>query len=247
MTLELSPLQLPSLIFDFVPPWLGPSLIFLGVEVILVGAIQKSLPETSTLWTRLSKQESLMVTGSFALGILFSASAVLQQFSLVGTYAAMLFGLGRLIEGAAAVRFFKRVLLVARGQGHQGGMERWAKRLLVVFFAFVIAGWLVVRILTRGPIYGTVEKSIRLVWTGLTLFVAVYGIAPKLRFAEDVLNNRLKMGFVFCVGGASIYNFGTVMDVGVFLIGLLAYSVGFWVAVLALVRSESHREEPLLS
>lgn len=247
MTLEPSPLQLSSLIFDFVPPWLGPSVVFLGVEVILVGAIQKALPETSALWTRLSGRESLLVTGSFSLGILLSASAILQQYSLVGVYAAMLFGLGRLIEGAAAVRFYKQILLIAQRRGNRRGFGDRAKRLLVIFFAFVVAGWLVVRIVTRGPIYGTVEKSIRLVWTGLTLFIAVYGIAPKLRFAEDILNNRLKIGFVLCVGGASIYNFGTVMEISVFLGGLFAYSVGFWVAVLALVRSETHREEPLLA
>jgi hypothetical protein len=55
----------------------------------------------------------------------------------------------------------------------------------------------------------------------------------------------MKFGFILCVGGAEIFNMAVVLDYISFISGAIAYSLGFWLAFILLVKSERHRREPL--
>lgn len=234
-----------SALFDFVPDWLGPAIVFFGVQLILLGAMQKSLSEAFPFWSQLNGRESTVVITGLALGFLFVASSVLQRYNAVRFYAILLFCLGRIIEGAASVRFYKKILHLIRYEEFQGDTRQRLKRYLVLFFVLIVSGWAVIRILEDGPFYGSTIDSIKLVWTLLTLFIATFGISYKLRFADDVFNRGMKFGFILCVGGAEIFNMTVLLDYLSFVSGTIAYSLGFWSAFILLVKSERHRREPL--
>lgn len=153
----------------------------------------------------------MAITG-LALGVLFVASSILQRYNTVRFYAILLFSLGRIIEDAASVRFYKKVLHLIRHEEFQGDTRQRLKRYLVLFFVLIVSGWAVIRILEDGPFYGSIIDSIKLVWTLLAFFIVTFGIWYKLRFADNVFNRNMKFGFMLCVGGAEIFNMVILLD-----------------------------------
>lgn len=235
------PLQL-SVIFDFIPKWAGPTAIFLGVELLLLGAVQQALPRTFAFWTRLNSREELVVTGGFALGMLFCASAVLRRFESLWAYATLLFCLGQLISGGAAVRLYKKLIYISRERRFPGNIHNKVKKVLLRFGVLLIAGWLVFLYLSGTEIYG--GKSLQFIWTFVVFSMAILGITFKLKYADAQLNKSLKTGFVLCIGGASIFNIQpALLDIFSTLLGSIIYMIGFGIAAVLLIRSESIRQQ----
>ena len=239
--IDLSRLLLQATVFfDFVPDWAGPTAIFFGVEVLLLGAVQQALPRTFAFWTRLNAREELVVIGGFALGILFSASAVLRHFDGLWAYATLLFCLGQLISGAAAVRLYKKILYITRERRLHGSLGDKAKKALLRLSVLLIAGWMLFIYISGTDIYG--GESLQFIWTFVIFSMATLGITFKLSYADAHLNRLLKVGFVLCVGGASIFNIQpALLDIASIILGSVAYMVGFWIAAILLVKSETIR------
>lgn len=237
---SLSTLQL-SFIFDFVPEWAGPTAIFFGIELLLLGAVQQALPRTFVFWTRLNSREELVVTGGFAIGLLFTTSAVLRYFNALWAYATLLFCLGQLISGAATVRLFKKIIYISREQQLPGNLHDKVKRMLFRVSVILIAGWLVFLYLSETRVYG--NKSLQFIWTFVIFSMAVLGITFKLNYADAQFNRYLKTGFILCIGGASIFNIQPVLlDIVSMILGSVVYMIGFWIAAIFLIRAEAIRQ-----
>jgi len=230
-----------SVVFDFVPRWAGPTAIFFGVELLLLGAVRQALPRTFAFWTRLNSREEVVVTGGFALGILFSASAVLRHFDGLWAYATLLFCLGQLISGAAAVRLYKKLIYISREHSFPGNLHDKVKKILLWLSVILIAGWLLFLYLSGTEIYG--GEGLQFIWTFVVFSMAVLGITFKLRYADAQLNKYLKAGFVLCIGGASIFNIRPgILDIFSIILGSIAYMIGFWIAAVLLIKSEAIRQ-----
>jgi hypothetical protein len=228
-----------DLFLDPFPRLTGAVLVFFGLELVLAGAFQRVLSEAGLLGS-LTPRERFVGVGGLAVGLLFAASGALRTLDLLGGYVVVLFCLGRVIQGAATVRFYRRVVDFLRGRGTGGGLRGRIRHGLVILFVAFLAVWLAFRVLTRGPIVGNTVQSLRLVWTGFVVLTGALGIARKLRHADDELNRGLKAGLVLAVTGAEVYAFQTVaMDLLAYLAGSAAFSVGFWVAVSYLFGSGS--------
>jgi hypothetical protein len=235
--LRLGALQV-DVVVDFVPGLLGPTLIFFGLELVLVGTFLSVFRRAGVL-SRLTNREQFLAVGGVAVGLLFAASGALRRLDLLDPYVVFLFALGRVLQGASAARFYRRILDVLRGRGG-GGVGGRIRRGSITLFVCFFAGWLAVRVLTQGPIVGTVGQSLRLVWTGFVVVTTALGITWKLRHAEDTLDRGLRPGLVLCVTGAEVYNFASIgMELGTYLVGSVAFSLGFWVAVFYLFASET--------
>ena len=231
-----------SFVFDFVPHWAGPTAIFFGVKLILLGAIQPVLPRSFPFWTRLNAREEIVVTGGFALGILLSASAVLRHFDALWIYATLLFCLGQLISGAATIRFYKKLIYVSRKRQLPSTPHSTVKKMLLWASVILVAGWLLFLHLSGTEVYGSKGKNLQFIWTFVVFSMAVLGIKFRLSYASGQLNKHLKMGFILCVGGASIFNFQAVLlDLAALVAGSVAYMIGFWTAAIFLIRAETSR------
>jgi hypothetical protein len=227
-----------DLFLDPFPDLVGPVLVFFGLELVLAGAFQRALSEAGVLGS-LTPRERFIGIGGLTAGLLFAASGALRSFDLLGAYVVVLFSLGRVIQGAATVRFYRRVIDFLRGRGAGSGIRGRIQHGLVVLFITFLAAWLAFHILTQGPVVGSTVQSLQLVWTGFVVVTGALGIARKLRYADDELNRGLKAGLVLAVTGAEVYNFQTLtMDLTAYLAGSVAFSIGFWVAVIYLFRSE---------
>lgn len=229
--------------FDFIPRWLGPTAIFFGAELILLGVARQTFSRNFPFWSRLNPREAMALTGGFGLGVLLTASAVLRQFNTLWLYAMLLFCLGQVISGAAAVRLYKKLLYLSREHEWPGQWQTKVKKMLLRIFLVIIAGWLLFLVLTGTSLYGGFAESLQFIWTFLIFSTSALGIAFKLDYARGVLNYRLRIGFILCVAGASVFNIAPFLrDLLVLIAGTVAYSIGFWFAAVLLIRSEAIRD-----
>lgn len=232
-----------SFVFDFVPRWLGPTAIFFGVELILLGVARQTFSRNFPFWSRLNQRESIAVTAGFGLGVLFCASAVLRHFDALWIYATLLFCLGQVISGAGAVRLYKKLLYLSREHEWPGQWQNKVKKMLIRLFVVILAGWFLFLVLSGTNLYGGFGESLRFVWTFLIFSTSALGIVFKIDYARGVLNRRLRGGFILCVAGASTFNVAPfLLDLMVLIAGTIAYSIGFWFAAVMLIRSEAIRD-----
>lgn len=244
MNLMIIPLFL-GILFDAVPAWAGPTAIFFGIEILIVKAVDQGLSETIAPRGNLTTRERRVIVGGFALGILFLASAVLRAFDAIWLYATLLAGIGQLISGAAAIRFYKKVIYSTREHRIPGSLRSKVKRLLTWIFVMTLIGWFVFIILTRTNFVSGISESVQFTWTVYIFTTSVLGLLFKLRHAGDVLDTKLKTGLILCVAGASIHNIAPLAaSLLSYLVGSIAYTIGFWMGALALLRAETNDDRP---
>jgi len=209
---------------------IGPILVFFGVELMLVGTFEKVL-SGSDFRPDMGTRQRFVGIGGMTVGLLFATSGALRMLGALELYVVFLFCLGRIVEGAGIVRFYKRVIDFLRGKGGTGGIRGKVKHGLFLLFIFVLAAWLCFRVLTKGPIVGSTVETLRLIWTGFVVITAGAGIARKLGYSDENLNRGLKTGMILAVVGAEVYNLRVQVELAAYIAGSLAYSVGFWLAV----------------
>lgn len=221
---------------DYSSDLLGPVLIFFGLELMLAGTFHKVLSE-SGLSSELTQRERLVAVGGLTVGLLFAASGALRMFGILEVYVIFLFCLGRVIEGAGAVRFYRRVIDYVRGKGSPSGLKKRVSHGLFLLFVTFLAVWLAFRVLTDGPIVGSTVQSLRLIWTAFVVVTVGVGIARKLSYGDPELNLPLKAGMILAVVGAEVFNFGSLsLELTTYIVGSAAFSLGFWVAVYYIFR-----------
>lgn len=223
---------------DYSSDLLGPALIFIGLELMLGGTFKKVLSE-SGLGSELTRRERLVAVGGLTVGLLFAASGALRMFGMLELYVIFLFCLGRVIEGAGAVRFYRRIIDYARGEGSPSGLKKRVLYGLFLLFVTFLAVWLAFRVLTGGPIVGSTVQNLRLIWTAFVIVTVGVGIARKLSYGDADLNRPLKAGMILAVVGAEVFNFGSLsLELTTYFVGSAAFSIGFWIAVYYLFRDE---------
>lgn len=230
-----------SWFFNYVPDWFGAALLFFGVELVLVGAVKGSLSERLDFWDDLNYWGRFGVIGGFAVGTLLCWSAVLRELGLIWGYTVLLFALGKVAEGAAAVRFYRKIESLLR-RGEWPGGSKLLYRLAVVFIV-VLGIYAVVEIRRSGPFFNSTWYEIKAVWTLVIWALASLGIWWKVRDLQGTVPKEIMTGFVLCVGGAEVFNYQSLSgDVVALLAGSVAFSIGFWLAVALWMQSE--RDQP---
>lgn len=229
-----APLQLW---FDLYPDGLGVGLIFIGLEVLLLGSFQMVFEQRPGLADRLTIRERAIATGALVLGILLSGSAVVQQYELIGLYTVYLVGLGKLIQGAATARFYHHVVEAVKAGRIPKLVIKRVKRGAVVLLGLAITGWVVMELINFYTPTITVLSWFPEIWTVIVLLTASYGVLRDLRFADEPMNTHLKIGFVTCITGTAVYNGATEIDLAAFGLGLVVYTLAFWLAIVRLFGS----------
>lgn len=231
----MSVLQL-RYIFDSVPRTLPVWLLVLGLEALIFGFLIRA-GERSELFRPLSARSKLVTSIGLTFGYLFvSLSVISAHYDL---YAAYLFVLFRTVEGAAAVRFYRKVVHVLRHRSTDlsSGTGR-AYKYVSTFFVSIVGTGIFIQILLNGPYIHTVLWDLALVYTGVSLAIAVIGAWWRLRDVRDGINSGISLGVLLVVGGAEIFNYTLLaQEIVVTLFGSLSYSIGFWGAVLIRVKT----------
>lgn len=232
-----------------VPVWFPAAVIFFGIEFLLIWYFQSVLDRSSTgLSEAVTSRERRLIIGSLVVGYLFLAVAFIRQYASVASLSMYLFFLTRVMEGAASLRFFKKIFEFLSG-GSSGASPMRAiftwflpriKYWLLSLFVGLVTISLMVHVLTRDAVIQEPKFKIALIYTLGSFLIAVLGVAYRLRSTPEVFNRVAKFGIILCLAGAAIYDYGTLA--GEFVawgVGIAGYTVGFWVAAVVIFRASA--------
>lgn len=245
------PLQL-GVLLDSVPRWIAPLLILLGIEFVLISHIRQSVniiavddPQEKNFNDKIAipTRDYNWIIGGMTFGILMSGIAVIQVFQISNLYAILLLFCGRMIEGVAAIRFYKKVLYLIRERRWGGDIRTKVRHKLTVLFIVVVGLYLMGYALIYGPFFRSLGYTIQFIWTVTALLVTSLGLRWKLRHVRDQFDREIILGVILFVTGAELFNFTFFGELAATLVGSLGYTVGFWFAAAFLIRDQN---EPLV-
>jgi len=239
MTWNSSVLQLGDLVLESVPKWVAPILVILGIEIIIGRQIFLAIIDLQAdKKIQINGREQRVIIGGITLGVLFSALAVIQKYQVSNEYAILLLFCGRMIEGASAVRFYKKLVVFLRGRKHSGNMISKAKHKLTLVFISSITIFISMYLLINGPVFNSLGYSIQFLWTITVLSITTLGLRWKLRPIWGIVDRKLLIGILSFVGGAEIFNHPLLGEIVAVLAGSIGYTLGFWFAAALLIRDQ---------
>jgi hypothetical protein len=218
-------------IVDPIPQNLPTWAMVLGLEALLLGTVLE-VGEQIPVFNSMNDREQFVITMALAIGFLFLALSILR--SAYDIYATYLFLLFRTVEGAAVVRFYRKVLYVLQNWSLPGSTSLGDKALhyLVVFSVLAGGLGLAFNVLSNGPVFRSFWYDLALIYTVTSFLLAFLGANWRLQVVENKLNGLIIVGFALCVAGAEIFNYASISgDIAVTFAGAITYMIGFWVAV----------------
>lgn len=229
-------------LYDTKPGGLPIWLLIVGLQLLILGGLRKVAKQHPVLGSGSANGRlGLVVLG---MGYLFAALSVIQ--TNYGAYAAFLFVLFRGLEGAAAVRFYRKVLFVVRQRRMPSGTGAagFVTHRLLVFFLSVVSLGLLVSALAPATVEraGFSVANPRGVYTVTTFSMAMLGVYWRFTPVQSDFNWLVILGFGLSVAGAELFNYAALgTEVVMTVVGSVAYSAGFWLLVvcwsLGLVRT----------
>lgn len=221
-----------GLLYESRPPGLPIWLLVVGLQLLIFGGLRKvSRKSLGSVTASARGRLGLILLGS---GYLFAALSVIQTH--YGSYAAFLFVLFRGLEGAATVRFYRKVVFVLHNRrlpGGTGAASFVTHRLLVFFFTIVGTGLLVAAIAPGAAEQaGFSVANPRGVYTVTTFSLAVLGVYWRLSPVQSDYNWLVVAGFSLSIAGAELFNYATLgAELALTVAGGIAYTAGFWLLI----------------
>jgi hypothetical protein len=223
--------------FDYIPRWLGPTAVFLGVELILGGTLTTVFPvlraEVFPSWFR------FLIIGSFVLGALFAVIGVLRLYGHLWLYIAVLIALGSALQAASQVKFFVRVYILLTEGRWTGNLQAKLPKVLASLFVILAAITIAIRILLIGPFIYDWATELLITWTVMMFLSASIGAAWQLRYLNRYYRLPLFVGMILLFAGSGITNLTLHQDIVTQFLTGIGGMLGFCVAAYMVAR-ESH-------
>jgi hypothetical protein len=222
-----------SLVARYVPGWLGPAFLFVGLELVIVGASRSGL----STWVRkqtleMSDRERRVLYGGFGLGTFLCAVGGLRHFGLLQPYVVGLYVLGRAVEGIGAVHFYKRLLSWKSTPTNYTTLTTGALYHVGGFFVVLLGGWVLTLVAAPALAPERTGVNLLLLWTLVTAAVTALGLYWKFSVAAVRYPRGIVIGTILYITGAEIYNFSALTtDLFAVVLGGAGYAAGFWLAV----------------
>lgn len=209
---------------DPTPTTLPTWLMILGLEALTLAAVFKAFGG------RVGHRATVIGGTCLGLGYFFTALSIIS--SNYDSYALYLLVLFRTIEGAAAARFYRKVVHVFRNQSLPG--SRFKSRIvhmMVIYFVMLTGVGLAIASFNSStswyPQVTVIYTITMTIITGLGVWWRVSQLRG--RYALPVL-----LGFVVSVTGAHMFDYGGVpKEIFVSLMGNVGFTAGFWLFILA--------------
>lgn len=201
---------------DFVPAWLGPTLLTVGVVLLLTGVYS-----TSELYRDLSVGNLI---GLFVIGLGATLMVTPLYVRSVELTIAFIAVLGHAVEGVATVRTYQRYVYSIKNLELTGSLtSRIMFGVVGVVLAVTLLSVGVVYLLVREPSLSYSLAMIRtLVVVGLSVGAVGYSV-DRVRSAYSLF---FYVGFILTVVGAEIHNLRLAADLAVWVVGQIAFILG---------------------
>jgi len=221
-----------GLLYETRPPGLPIWLLVVGLQLLIFGGLRKaSRGRLGAVTASPRGRLGLVLIGS---GYLFAALSVIQ--TNYGPYAAFLFVLFRGLEGAATVRFYRKVEFVVNNRRlpSGAGMATFVTHRLLVFFFTIVGAGLLVMAIAPGAAEraGFSVANPQGVYTVTTFSLALLGVYWRLSPVQSDYNWLVIAGFGLSIAGAELFNYATVgTELALTVAGGVAYVAGFWLLI----------------
>ena len=217
-----------SLFFDLFPAGVAVVLVTTGV-VIAVATIVAAGGETNQLrW--------LAVSGVVLGGLLFMYGVAQMDVTPMMTGVVLIAGY---IEGMSSLRIYQKLRYSFRRRVLPGSastvVSLSTRAILGALGVYVlVAGvWVALFLVVWGPIEVGLTRTVQFYWALVTVVISSIGLWVKLGGDSiDGMATGAKLGTVFIIVGAEVYNFQSLrLNLLVYLGTSAAYTVGYFVAV----------------
>jgi hypothetical protein len=217
-----------SLFFDLFPAGVAVVLVTTGV-VIAVATIVAAGGETNRLrW--------LAVSGVVLGGLLFMYGVAQMDVTPMMIGVVLIAGY---IEGMSSLRIYQKLRYSFRRRVLPGSastvVSLSTRAILGALGVYVlVAGvWVALFLVVWGPIEVGLTRTVQFYWALVTVVISSIGLWVKLGGDSiDGMATGAKLGTVFIIVGAEVYNFQSLrLNLLVYLGTSAAYTVGYFVAV----------------
>ncbi|WP_324758864.1 hypothetical protein [Haloarcula montana] len=229
-------------VVEFVPGWLGPTVIVLGLFVCSIGLFRSGLRQ---LFTGVSSNFEYLVPGLAGLVYVWAMTNLLALPGFVvrnpTTYAILFAFSAKWIEGASAVIIYPKLAYVVRNFSEvrrtwstpgQTTMTQKLLRGLVLFLLGMIAFYAFIgALLYVNGLSVPAGNLLVVVWTVLTFAISLFGLFWKVSTVD--LPAYLLYGTVLVLSGAEVVNLSSIGgDISVFVAGGAGYTLGYLTLLL---------------
>ncbi|MGB9958823.1 hypothetical protein ACOZ4B_20885 (plasmid) [Haloferax prahovense] len=186
------------------------------------------------LYSQFRVRERIFGVFGLGVGFLFFSLSVLR--TSYGMYAIFLYLLFRVVEGVAVVQFYRRVLDFLKTKSLSGNLSAKIRYHLLVLFIIAVGSYLVLQVITSELYIHAFWYDIQLIYTMVSFLLAFIGVRWRLRKVKTEYNIAVISGIGLCIAGAQTFDFAGTTDIVLSFAGAGAYSVGFWIAALFLLK-----------
>jgi len=195
-----------------------------GLAMLLFGGLRRAIQSSSS---GIANRPAKVALISFSAGYFLLALSILKgSYNLYGAYLYVLF---RVVEGAAAARFYRKVAYVLRNRSLPGGSNIRARvyHLALVFSIMLAGGGLLAYLVTSG--HENVYSSGLVIYTAVAVLVSGLGVWWRVKLLSGDYAIITLLGFVLCMAGSQTFGYASLtQEIIVAVAGGVAFTVGFW-------------------
>jgi hypothetical protein len=230
------PPWLPGQLFNYAPPWLGPSLLVVGLVLLTAGTFTTS----ELVYTITPVQWTGILTMGVGLTVVLAPLYVRYPAGVL----AVLTVLGRGIEGTAAVRTLQRHLASVRGEDVDSweAVRRQYRRVGYVL-AVVGSGLALVYLVAVSPVDSLV-RSLAVVRSFAIVGLTVAAVGWRVRDVRELFSLVFYAGIVLTAVGTEVHNLATLASLALVVLGEVGYVAGIALALRAwqLLAAEEYQQ-----
>lgn len=212
-------------LFTPVPRVLPTWALLVGLGTLFIGVVLQTVEE-HRLFSG-NDRARLVTTGALGLGFFLSCLSVLQ--SAVGAYALFLVLAFHLVEGAAIVHFYQKLLAVVESRSLAAAFSGQRLPYSVGKLLVVLVG-LMILLDVLSVVAGGPWRRLRAVYTLVVGGTSAIGARYRLRAVDEDLNEFVVYGLVLCIFGGELFDYVLWTEVLVVCASALAFTVGFWLS-----------------
>jgi len=223
-----------SWFFDYFPPWLAIVLVTVG-SVLVTWGLPFVDPDSE-----FAVEAPKGVLGALMLGI--GTGLTIWGTRGTASFDTVVVGiilLGSFMQGAVAINFYRKVYdFVSNGSFPSGGgFKRKIAGHLLILFLLLVTLWGMVYFTVWGGLDIGIRETVRLYWTVATVIISVVGLSTRFWFMQSGFPPQIMFGGILLITGGEIFNLQLELELTVFVLSHIVYTLGFWIAAYLFISS----------
>ena len=205
-----------SWFIDYVPAWLSPTLMGVGLLIMVLTFVSFSTSGNESVSVSLET----VALSSVGLGVAFLSIPLYRNHTYI--FAAGCLLAGRWIEGVAATRLLTKVVRFLTGSKTTdlgSLLKRRLRRVAIILSVVILTAWAATWVLIFNPGTPTRVYELTLLWTVFVGVISLLGLGFKFTSVDARIYSiqirfvPMVFGLIIAIVGAQLYNFELLTQV----------------------------------